>query len=48
MTTPHKLRQAHDELDSTPGAAASAEAELAQFHTLNEEYEKPKLGTSPN
>jgi len=27
------LMQAHDELDSTPGAAALAEAELAQFHT---------------
>jgi len=26
-------------LDSTPGAAALAEAELAQFHTLYEEYE---------
>jgi len=26
-------------LDSTPGAAARAEAELAQFHTLYEEYE---------
>jgi len=26
-------------LDSTPGAAALTEAELAQFHTLNEEYE---------
>jgi len=33
------LRQAHDELDSTPGAAALAKAELAQFHTLYEEYE---------
>jgi len=33
------LRQAHDELGSTPGAAALAEAELAQFHTLYEEYE---------
>jgi len=33
------LRQAHDELDSTSGAAALAEAELAQFHTLYEEYE---------
>jgi len=32
------LRQAHDELDSTPGAAALAEAELDQFHTLYEEY----------
>jgi len=26
-------------LDSTPGAAALAEAELSQFHTLYEEYE---------
>jgi len=33
------LRQAHDELDTTPGAAALAEAELAQLHTLYEEYE---------
>jgi len=33
------LRQAHDELYCTPGAAALAEAELAQFHTLYEEYE---------
>jgi len=30
--------QAYDELDST-GAAALAEAELAQFHTLYEKYE---------
>jgi len=33
------LKQAPDELDSTPGTAALAEAELAQFHTLYEEYE---------
>jgi len=33
------LWQAHDELDSTPGVAALAEAELAQFHKLYEEYE---------
>jgi len=33
------LRQAHDELDSTLGAASLAEAELAQFYTLYEEYE---------
>jgi len=33
------LRQTHDEFDSTPGAAALAEAELAQFRTLYEEYE---------
>jgi len=26
-------------LDGTPGAAALAEAELAQFHTVYEEYE---------
>jgi len=33
------MRQAHDELYSTPEAAALGEAELAQFHTLCEEYE---------
>jgi len=33
------LRKAHDELDSTPGAAALAEAELSQFNTLYEENE---------
>jgi len=33
------LRQAHDELDSTPGTAALAKAELAQIHTLYEEHE---------
>jgi len=37
--TGSQSRQAHDELDSTPGAAAVAKAELAQFHTLYEEYE---------
>jgi len=33
------LRQVNDELYSTRGAAALAEAELAQLHTLYEEYE---------
>jgi len=33
------LRQAYNELGSTPGATAPAEAELAQFHTLYEKYE---------
>jgi len=33
------LRQAHDELDSSAGSEALAEAELAQFHTLYEVYE---------
>jgi len=37
------LRQAHDELDSTPGAAALAEAELAQFHALYKEHEMNML-----